>query len=153
MPINWLLIRINARVIGDSFAAARGMGRGRCQPGDLNLRFNAPPAVAIPSAPTHRHRRTAALPPPRLALLCSADQLPLASPSNGHVQQRLHLHHTPRGNIKAGRPSPNNLALERTRCTYRHRDTLRAPAGPSPKEWPRPVEITCVQRHGTAGRP
>jgi hypothetical protein len=45
LPINWLLIRINARVIGDSFAAARGMGRGRCQPGDLNLRFNAPPLL------------------------------------------------------------------------------------------------------------
>lgn len=152
MPINWLLIRINARVIGDSFAAARGMGRGRCQPGDLNLRFNAPPAVAIPSAPTHRHS-TAALPPPRLALLSSARQisfrwlLPLMAMSSACTCT------TPRGNIKAGRPSPNNLALERTRCTYRHRDTLRAPAGPSPMGWPRPVEITCVQRHGTAGRP
>lgn len=135
------------------FCCREGDGAGAVSAGRFKSSLQCPPpAVAIPSAPTHRHS-TAALPPPRLALLSSARQisfrwlLPLMAMSSACTCT------TPRGNIKAGRPSPNNLALERTRCTYRHRDTLRAPAGPSPMGWPRPVEITCVQRHGTAGRP
>ena len=62
MPINSLLIRINARVIVDSCAAAtRGMGAvsaGRLNPPTLSLQCPAP-AAAIGSTPTH----SAAAPP------------------------------------------------------------------------------------------
>jgi hypothetical protein len=73
LPINWLLIRINARVIGDSFAAARGMGRGRCQPGDLI--FASMPPLLLQFRARQRTGTGAQLLSLRLAWLSSARQI------------------------------------------------------------------------------
>jgi len=147
LPINWLLIRINARVIGDSCAAATqgGMGAGAVSAGAIK------PPNPFASMPPHpcccncqQHSCSPRPAGPALLWLCSADHrwwtgvvvaffssAASASASlylsNGHHAPRLH--HT--GLL---RPPvvllQNNLALEAvphsTRCTYRH-----------PWTWPR----------------